>query len=127
MRDQFKEALGNNHRRALVKGTTFADAHTFLRHIVTKHYKRDKTRIKFAFKKCGGNAKWSVDMLQKQLQRNGKYVFFGVSRSTSTAHKDQFAQLKKVAKDQLEIVKKAAKLNGVNTVDTLSPYVHPLS
>ena len=88
VRDQFKEALGSNHRRTIVKGSTFADAHTFLRHIVTQHLKRDKTKIKFVFKKGGGNAKWSVDMLQKQLRKNGKYMFFGVSRSTSAAHKD---------------------------------------
>ena len=33
--------------------------------------------IKFSFKKCGGNKKWSVEMLQKQLRRRGKYVFSG--------------------------------------------------
>ena len=91
MREQFKEASGSNHRRAIVKGTTFANANTFFRHIVTKHLKRGKPMIKFSFKKCGGNAKWNVEMLQKQLRRKGKYVFFGVSRSTSNAHEDQLA------------------------------------
>ena len=112
VRDQFKKALGSNHRRAIVKGSTFADAHTFFRHIVTQHWEKNETKIKFVFKKCGGNKKWSVDMLQKQLRRNGKYVFFGVSRSTSTAHKDQLTQLKKIAKDQLVIFKKAALKDG---------------
>ena len=40
-------------------------------------------------------------MVQKQLRREDKYAFFGVSRSTSTAHKGQFAQLNRIAKDEL--------------------------
>ena len=57
IRDQFKKALGKEFKRAFLKGTTFADAHTLFRYIATQHKMKDKTKIKFAFKKCGDDKK----------------------------------------------------------------------
>lgn len=112
IRDQFKAAMGTELKRTYLKGTTFADAHKFFKYIALQHKLKDKTKIKFVFKKCGGNKKWSVDMVQKQLGRSGKYVLFGVSRSSSDAHTEQFAQLKRVANKQLKEFKEVAKEDG---------------
>ena len=109
IRDQFKKALGTEFKRAFLYGTTFADAHKFFLYIATQHKRKDESTIKFAFKKCGGNKKWSVDMVQKQLRRQGKYVFFGVSRSTCKSHQDQLAKLKSIAKMELKKLKKVAE------------------
>lgn len=112
IRDQFKKALGTDFKRAFLYGTTFADAHRFFTYIARQHRTKDKSTIKFAFKKCGGNKKWSVDMVHKQLRRRGKYVFFGVSRSTCKSHQDQLAKLKNIAKVELKKHKKVAEVEG---------------
>lgn len=111
MRDQFKEAFGIGHGRAFIYGTTHADAHTFFRHVAAKHYKKSKTVVKFMFKRCGGNKQWNVSMLQDQLSRKGKYVFFGATRNTSDSHKKQFASLKKAAKDKQSVLEVWSKSN----------------
>jgi hypothetical protein len=41
------------------------------------------------------NQLWDVGRLQKQLSREGKYVFFGATRNTSDSHKAQFKSLKR--------------------------------
>ena len=48
-------------------------------------------------------------MLQDQLLRKGKYVFFGETRNTSDAHKKQFATLKNVAEDDQKVIEVRGK------------------
>lgn len=102
VRDVFKEALGEGHGKNFVRGTTGEDAHKFLRYVHHEQYKQKKD-IKYAFKACGGNKKWSVKMLMKQLSRKGKYVFFGATRKTCDSHKKQLKQITTKAEDEAKI------------------------
>ena len=71
----FKEALGVGHGRSFIRETTKTDAHSFFQHVANLHWKRDKTIVRYSFKQCGINQLWDVGRLQKQLSREGKYVF----------------------------------------------------
>ena len=95
VRDMFKESLGVGYGRNFIRGTTKTDAHAFLQHVANVHWHRDKTVVRYSFKQCGIDHFWDVGSLQKQLSREGKYVFFGATRNTSDSHKAQFKSLKR--------------------------------
>lgn len=104
VRDVFKEAMGESRGKHFVRGTTSTDAHRFFQHISKMHYKKNKTMVKYAFKKCGGQEAWSVLNLEKQLSRKGKYVFFGATRTTGDSHKKQLKTVTKAtAEDKVAI------------------------
>jgi hypothetical protein len=85
VRDMFKESLGIGQGRNFIRGTTKTDAHSFLQPVANVHWQRDKTIVRHLFKQCGRNQLWDVGSLQKQLSREGKYVFFGAKRNTSNS------------------------------------------
>ena len=60
VRDVFREALGESRGKNYFRRTTSTNAHRFFQHISRMHYKKDKTKVKYAFKKCGGKELWSV-------------------------------------------------------------------
>jgi hypothetical protein len=95
IRDMFKESLGVGHGRNFIRGTTKTDAHLFLQHVANVHWHRDKSVVRYSFKQCGIDQLWDVGRLQKQLSREGKYVFFGATRNTSDSHKAQLKSLKR--------------------------------
>ena len=110
VRDVFKEALGVGHGRNFIRGTTKTDAHSFFQHVANLHWKRDKTIVRYSFKQCGINQLWDVGRLQKQLSREGKYVFFGATRNTSDSHQAQLKGLKRARTGENKSDEKLIKL-----------------
>lgn len=100
IRDVFKEALGVGHGRNFIRGTTKTDAHTFFQHVANLHWEKDRSVVRYSFKKCGINQVWDVGRLQKQLSREGKYVFFGATRNTSDSHQAQLKGLKRARTEE---------------------------
>jgi hypothetical protein len=105
VRHVFKTALGVGYGKNFVRGTTKTDAHTFLKHVCDQYTLRYKKSVHYSFKECSRQKSWNVGRLEKQLSRQGKYVFFGATRNTSDSHKAQFRGLKK-EKSPAEAVKK---------------------
>ena len=104
VRDLFKDALGEGHGRNFMRGTTANDARKFFAYVAAQHKIKDGTTVRFAFKKCGGNKKWSVALLMKQLSRSGKYVFFGATRKNNGAHNKQLKQMRSQKEDEAKII-----------------------
>ena len=100
IRDVFKEALGVGHGRNFIRGTTKTDAHAFFQHVANLHWEKDRSVVRYSFKKCGINQVWDVGRLQKQLSREGKYVFFGATRNTSDSHQAQLKGLKRARTEE---------------------------
>ena len=73
--------------KAAVRGTTSTDAHKFLRHVSTLHYKATGSIVKYSFKQLGFNNAWDMNHLEANLCRKGKYVFFGATRKNNATHK----------------------------------------
>ena len=76
------------------------DAHSFFQHSADVHWKRNKTIVRYSFKQCGLNQLWDVGRLQKQLSREGKYLFSGATRNTSDSHKAQLKGLKRARTEE---------------------------
>jgi hypothetical protein len=85
VRDVFKEAVGEQGRN-FIRGTNSTDAHLFFRHVLSLHYKKNKTIITYKFKQLGFNNNWDMQLLEKNLSKKGKYVFFGATRKNNESH-----------------------------------------
>jgi hypothetical protein len=86
VRNVFKEAVGCSGRN-FVRGTTSTDAHTFLRHVSNLHYKSKGKKVTYKFIKLGYNNEWSLEYLQKNLCKEGKYILFGATIKNNPSHK----------------------------------------
>lgn len=87
VRQVFKAAVGEQGRN-FVRGTTYTDAHKFLRHVSTLHYKATGEIVKYLFKRLGFNNAWDMQFIETNLCRKGKYVFFGATRKNNPTHKN---------------------------------------
>lgn len=86
VRDVFKDAVGEQGKN-FVRGTTSTDAHKFLRHVSTLHYRATGSIVKYSFKQLGFNSTWDMKLIESNLCRKGKYVFFGATRKNNESHK----------------------------------------
>ena len=100
VRDMLKESLGVGHGRNFTRGTTKTDADSFLQHVANVYWQRDKTVVRYSFRQCGIDHFWDVGSLQKQLSREGKYVFFGAMGNRRDSHKALLKSLKRARTEE---------------------------
>ena len=81
----FKEAVGSQGRN-FVRGTTHIDAHKFLRHVTTQHYRSSGLLLRYTFKRMGYNKEWDMGQLYKNLCTKGKYIMFGATHKNNASH-----------------------------------------
>lgn len=130
VRDLFKEAVAGRGRNYL-SGTSSKDALAFFKHVANKHWARDKSILKYSFKRLSHNDAWSIDDLLGNLCTQGKYILFGATRKNNDSHKSQLDTIlsQKSETDKLSAWNKAKTLAndhaiGVEVDDNMQGYIY---
>ena len=91
----FKKAIGESRGKNYLYGCTSQDVHTYFLYIF-----KNRKKVLHKFKRCGGKYQWTVNNLDKQLSRKGKYVMLGATRKKCDAHKALFKSVARANDDE---------------------------
>lgn len=100
VREIFKKAIGESRGKNYVFGCTSQDVHKFFQYVSKMHWNKNKKKVEYRFRRCGGKYQWTVNNLAKQLSRKGKYVMLGATRKTCEAHKSLFKTVARADDDE---------------------------